>query len=195
MADPFGFILAVLMLLGTPGPTNTLLAASGAAVGAGHSVKLIAAEVGGYVLAISLLIAVVGPVVADHAWFGAALRLAAGAWLAFCALRLWREAASGFSLTETPISMGRMFLTTTLNPKALIFAFVIFPPGTLGQVTPWFAAFAACTAVAGGLWIGCGVVLERSLRDRVAPRRIWQAAAVVLAVFAVAVAGSAVGVV
>jgi len=154
MVEPFGFVLAVLMLLGTPGPTNTLLAASGAVVWMGRSLRLIAAEVGGYLLAISLLISVVGPVVADHAWFGTALRLAAGAWLAYCALRLWREAASGFTLTETRISMGRMFLTTTLNPKALIFAFVIFPPGTLPQMLPWLGVFAVCAVAVAGSAVG-----------------------------------------
>ena len=41
MTDPFAFALAVLALLGTPGPTNTLLATAGAAAGWRRSLRLL----------------------------------------------------------------------------------------------------------------------------------------------------------
>ena len=62
MTEPLAFILAVLGLLATPGPTNTLLAASGAAVGLRRSLHLIPAEVSGYLCSILALALVLGPV-------------------------------------------------------------------------------------------------------------------------------------
>lgn len=45
------FVAVVVALLATPGPTNTLLAASGAAVGLTRSPRLLLAECAGYFLA------------------------------------------------------------------------------------------------------------------------------------------------
>lgn len=184
-------MLAVLALLATPGPTNTLLAASGASVGLVRSLGLVAAEGAGYLLALVVLIAVIGPLVATHGALTVGLKLAAALWLAWCAARLWQEAAEGFSLTGTPVTWTRMFLTTSVNPKALVFAFVIFPPGGLGTAAPWLAAFLGLVVLAGTAWIAIGALIGRSAGVHFSPHRVWQAAAVILGAFAVAVAGSA----
>nr|HML44513.1 lysine transporter LysE [Hyphomicrobium zavarzinii] len=55
MHDPIAFSLAVLAILGTPGPTNTLLAASGALVGWRRSLPLIGAEGEGFRIAMGVL--------------------------------------------------------------------------------------------------------------------------------------------
>ncbi|MES1149390.1 MAG: hypothetical protein ABUL53_09420, partial [Bradyrhizobium guangdongense] len=58
--DVLPFILAAASLLAIPGPTNTLLATSGAGVGVARSLPLLAAELGGYLLSILLLPSVLG---------------------------------------------------------------------------------------------------------------------------------------
>ena len=56
MQDPFLFAAAVLAILWTPGPTNTLLATAGATRGFRHSLPLIPAEAAGYAISILVLL-------------------------------------------------------------------------------------------------------------------------------------------
>jgi threonine/homoserine/homoserine lactone efflux protein len=95
MTEPIAFILAVLGLLATPGPTNTLLAASGAAVGVRRSLHLIPAEVSGYLCSILALALLLGPIAQNWPLFGSALRVCCGMWLAFLAWRHWTAAVHG----------------------------------------------------------------------------------------------------
>ena len=189
--DPIVFAFAVLALLATPGPTNTLLAASGATAGIRASIRLVPAEIAGYGVAITTLIVVAGPVIAQHPAAATGLRLAASLWLAVCAVRLWREAGTGFRAAPTPISFGRVFVTTLINPKGLIFAFTIFPPVPPADLAPWLAGFSGLVSVAAIGWIGVGGAIVRSAGAVATPRRIWRAAALGLAVFATVIAGSA----
>ncbi|MFC7692453.1 hypothetical protein ACFQY5_25655 [Paeniroseomonas aquatica] len=99
MADPVLFTLAVLAILGTPGPTNSLLATAGATAGMRRSLPLIAAEAAGYALAILTIGLVLGPVMAGAPLLATALRVAVGAtcccWPSASgalAGRLWRRA-------------------------------------------------------------------------------------------------------
>ena len=66
MTDPLLFILAVLTILGTPGPTNTLLATGGAVDGVGRSLPLLLGELTGYLVAIAVIRVVLGPVIAAY---------------------------------------------------------------------------------------------------------------------------------
>jgi threonine/homoserine/homoserine lactone efflux protein len=195
MTDPLASALAVIVLLATPGPTNTLLAASGAGAGFAPSVHLVAAELAGYLTSILLLMLVAGPAVSAHPGMQVSLKVAAGAWLAYSAVRLWREAGDGFPASPAPIGFGRVFLTTLINPKALVFALVLFPSGPASDVMAATAAFAVLVMAAGLSWIGFGCLLAGSGAGLLTPRRISRGAAVVLAVFASLVTGSAVAVV
>ena len=62
MVEPLAFFLAALTLLAAPGPTNTLLAMSGAAAGLRPSLPLIGAALGGYLVSVLTLGLVLGPV-------------------------------------------------------------------------------------------------------------------------------------
>jgi threonine/homoserine/homoserine lactone efflux protein len=162
MIGPFAFVLAALALLATPGPTNTLLATSGAAAGFWRSLHLVGAETIGYAFAISVLALVIGPIAHTSQVLGVALRLGCGVFLLYAAWRLWRES----ELTQTsiePVKFHRVLVATALNPKAAVFAFVIVPYFSGGEVRaalPYLASLAVMIALAGSAWIFAGAALR-----------------------------------
>ncbi len=191
MSDTSSFILSVLTLLIVPGPTNTLLAASGAAVGLRRSLVLIPAECCGYLLSILAVIFILGPLLGDTPILGAGLRIAACLYLLWSALGLWR--GTGLSGEQSDqIGAVAVFFTTLLNPKALIFALVIFPqaPG-LPALLPYMVTFAGlvCTVALG--WITLGTGLAASAPRLLTQNRIGRLAAVALTIFATVLGGSA----
>jgi threonine/homoserine/homoserine lactone efflux protein len=183
MTDPLAFTLAVLALLGTPGPTNTLLAASGAIAGFRPSLRLVAAELAGYALAGAALHLLLGDAVGGSAEMQTALRWGVGAYLAFTAFRLWRYGSG--TAGGGAVTFRQVFVTTLLNPKAMAFAFVILPFTAPGA--PFYlGAFAAMIVMAGTGWIAAGAWAGRVAfagRPRLAPR----ISAVILAAFAAGV--------
>src|SRR3954454_18384080 len=189
MTEPIAFILAVLGLLATPGPTNTLLAASGAAVGVRRSLHLIPAEVSGYLCSILVLALVLGPVAQNWPLFGSALRVCCGLWLAFLAWRHWTAAVHGVEARSVPFS--RVFVTTLLNPKGLIFAFAIIPwlsAGDLVAALPYLAGLVGLIVAVGITWIGIGAALVAAGARH---RWVQRVSAGVLGGFALVVSGSA----
>ena len=182
--SPLGFTLAASALLATPGPTNILLAASGAALGLRGSIRLVLAGLCGYLVTIVTLRVVVGSLLVEYPYIGMALKLAACAWAACCAVRLWREAANHKISNQGCITFGRVFVTTLVNPKALIFSLVLIPAGSLDQIVPYLALFCGLDASVSTLWIGLGGLLARSAGTHATPSRIWRLAAVGLALFA-----------
>lgn len=182
MTDPLLFALAVLALLATPGPTNTLLATAGASVGLRHALPLLPAETAGYLLAILLIGTVLGPVVAEAPTFALVLRLIIGAYLLQVAWKLWRGAdrpAAGGAITP-----ARIFVTTLLNPKAIVFALGIVP--LQSQNAPlYLAAFAMlCASVALG-WIGVGALLGRAAQAKGRGALVPRLGAAIVSAFAV----------
>lgn len=189
MPDLSAFILGTLALLATPGPTNTLLAASGAALGVRRSLRLIPAELAGYGVSIGLLGALAVPLMARVPALVPGLKLAAAAFLVWSAASLWRTAGRSVAgALPPPATPARVFLTTLLNPKALVFALVLFPGLDPRLSGPVFAALVV--SVAAG-WILIGHGLGRTLRT---PGRVNRLTAVLLAAFALVVTGSALGV-
>jgi hypothetical protein len=68
--DSLVFVTATVSLLATPGPTNTLLATSGASAGLRRSAHLLIAELGGYLIAIVLLRSLLGPLYCGRSGLG-----------------------------------------------------------------------------------------------------------------------------
>jgi threonine/homoserine/homoserine lactone efflux protein len=171
MEDPFLFVLAVLAILGTPGPTNTLLATAGATVGLRQSLTLIAAEAAGYTISILTLGLVLGPAVATSPLLAGALRAAVGVYLLSLALRLWRRGETAL-VTGTVVTPRQVFVTTLLNPKAIVFALGVVPFGAGRDVwPPYMLGFLLLLISVAVAWIAAGAML-----GRVASRRGWDGA-------------------
>ena len=190
MEDPALFALTVLAILATPGPTNTLLATAGAASGMRRALPLIPAEAAGYLIAILTLGLLLGPLVAASPALGMALRLVVGLYLLSLAWRLW-QGANVLTSANTPIiTPTRIFTTTLLNPKAIIFALGVVP-FEAANVGLYLTGFAALTAMVALGWIGIGTAMGRvaaaSGRTRIVPR----VGATVVSTFAVMLLTSA----
>ena len=176
------FILAVLGLLATPGPTNTLMAASGAQRGVRRSLHLLLGELGGYAIAITVWIEIVGAVAAREPMVAVIAKLVAVAFLLWSAWKLWRNAGQA-DLAARGITLGRVFVTTLLNPKALVFAFAIFPGVGFVERLPYDAVFAALVVGTAIGWMGLGALAQRGAAGWLTSARVEQITAVALAVF------------
>jgi threonine/homoserine/homoserine lactone efflux protein len=179
------FAATTLTLLAVPGPTNTLLAASGAAAGFRRSLPLVLAEIGGYAISVSVLTAVSVPITAALPFLPVVFRIALVLYLVWLAWRLWTRQP----VAETdgrPITFSQVFITTLLNPKAAIFAFAIFPAAGERAGLPALAiVFVFLVLCMGTSWTALGASLGRLSTSIVHIRR---ASASVLLVFACLIA-------
>lgn len=153
MTDPVLFVLSVLTLLCTPGPTNTLLATSGAVVGVRRSLPLLLAELVGYLFAILTIRLALKPFFETPS-ISVGFKVLVALYLAYTAIKLWTvPAATARSVVRT----WNVFATTLLNPKAFVFAIGIIPNDAI-HVAPYFAAFSTCVTTVGFLWLVFGRV-------------------------------------
>lgn len=183
MSDLLPFILAVLALLATPGPTNTLMAAAGAQRGVARSLPLLAGELGGYFIAISVWIELVGAAAADQPMVPVVAKFVAAAFLLWSAWKLWNNAGRA-DLAQRGITLGRVFVTTLVNPKALVFAFAIFPPVGFVARLSYLGIFAGLVVATAVGWMTLGTLASRSSGGFLTSSRVERITAVALAVFA-----------
>lgn len=156
--------LAVLALLATPGPTNTLLALAGAERGWRGALRLIPAELCGYLAAVVPL-ALVGARLAEAApRLRLALTLGAATWLAWLAWSLWRDSDRMRRLAA--VTARRVAVTTLLNPKALVFGLLLLPAPEPGRLLANLALFAVLVAGVASAWAALGAALRSRRPDR-----------------------------
>lgn len=157
MTSPELFILAILILLSTPGPTNTLLWASGALVGVRRSLHLLIGELTGYLIAIGLILLVFEPITQRLPHFERLLALAVGVYVCFLAFRIWVR-SSNVSASAAVISLRKVFTVTLLNPKSFVFALTIMPIDH--PLLHWyFVALGICIILVGFSWIMLGHII------------------------------------
>ncbi len=150
------FSVAVALLLVAPGPTNALLAASGARRGFGASLDMIAAVLAAYAISIGVLAFIAGPYVRDSTVTWLLVRIAAGLYLAWLGINVWRSADRPASGADSPVSMAGMFVATLLNPKGLVIGLALLPAGPARETAPYLGITALCIAASGALWIAAG---------------------------------------
>lgn len=182
------FAVEVLGVLAIPGPTNSLLLVSGVSRGFRASLNLIFAEVGAYLISISSLVLVLEPVTRAYSTLPQLLRVACSIYLAHLAIKLWRSGARELQ-DSNPITVRRVFFTTLMNPKNLIFAFGIFPipSAGAGELLPYLAAFSAiCFGAASG-WIAAGALIQSTTAQRIHLGWVYRGEAFLLAGFAIVI--------
>lgn len=178
------FIATALVILLTPGPTNTMLAASGAAMGARKAMLLPLAEAAGYAVAVSLFVATAG-LLHGSALAAAGLKSVAAAWLLFSAVRLWSQPV----VPELPARNGafrRVLVTTLLNPKALLVGTIVIPGLMPDAAAAAVACFVSLSTLAGFGWVMFGAMLPAGVR-----RYSYRAAALIVGGFSLVAAASA----
>lgn len=150
----FAFLSSVLALLLAPGPTNTLMGIAGARGGLGASARLLPAELAGYLTTILPLTWLGAELLARFPSASVSLKVVAAIWVMALAVRLWRMPAD--PQNDSGVTSGRVYLTTVLNPKALIFGLVLFPAPADSQFLPRLAAFCVMVVAVAMLWGGFG---------------------------------------
>jgi threonine/homoserine/homoserine lactone efflux protein len=188
------FVLGALALLATPGPTNTLLATSAAANGLRPSLGLLAGELLGYLLAIVALRVGFGPIIAAMPAFATALSAVVCTYLLYLACMLWRHGER--QSTGAPVSWQRVFVTTLLNPKAVVFAFTLLPSRSFeswAELLHWLGVLSVLIVAVGASWMIIGASLRRGTRRMGGPRVAYRAGAVALVLLAGVVSGRVAG--
>ena len=144
---------ALLALLATPGPTNTLLALAGAQR-VRRPLMLPLVELAAY------LATVVPLSIWGQHWLEATprlrliLTLAAAVWVAVLAVRLWRHATKAEAQGAAGVTGLQVGVTTLLNPKALVFGLVLIPAGPDLVAGLWLFAGLVIVVSLAWLWLG-----------------------------------------
>lgn len=173
MSDVTTLTAAALLLL-LPGPTNALIAAATATGGARRLAGGTLAVIAAYALVLILLGLASDALAAELPAITPALKIAAAVLLALSAVKLWRTEASAGVAVPT----HRIFVITLVNPKALVLAFVLMPPGL---PSPTLAAgLVAVIAAVTALWGGIGLVVGRLGRRHAASGTLNRVAATLL---------------
>lgn len=186
------FIFAILALLLTPGPTNTLLTVGAATRGLRASLPLLAGELFGYLVVVVPLATIAASLLEGRPLFANTLRVAAAFWVLFLAVRLWRISSEQDTRKEpSRVTVGQVFLTTVLNPKAPIIGLVIMPHGGFMEIAPALGLFSVLVLAAGTSFLTLGGLVGQA--PILSPRLVYRIAAVFLVIFSAGLAGSASG--
>lgn len=178
----FMFIGLVVTILLTPGPTNTLLASAGIQAGVKQSLKLIPAEVMGYLIAITSWGILLESVSHFIPWLPPVLKLISATFILYLAFKLWTTSTNDIKLDNPLITPKALFVATLLNPKALLFASAIFPHAAWEVFHVYFIHIAVfiINYTHCFLWIAFGTVLISNKVTWLNQRNLQRTAAFIL---------------
>lgn len=178
------FVATSLVILLTPGPTNTVLATCGAAMGFRRGIVMPLAQAIGYMIAVSFFVLFAQNIRANPTVF-LLVKVIAAVWLMYTALRLWAAVFEVHSQT-TAESFLRVLITTIVNPKAMLVGVILIPSGTASEAYLRIATYAVMSIFAGMGWVLLGSLMPLGIR-----RHSYKLASIVLGFFAVAAVASA----
>lgn len=184
------YLTAVFGLLLSPGPTNTLVGLAGAEGGFRRVLRLLPAELAGYMTAILPLALLGRGVLADQPMAAQAVKLTAGVWVMILAVRLWGHGA--LSLAGRHLSRARIYVTTVLNPKALIVSLVLLPDPAATSFVPGLALFLSAAAAVAMIWGGAGALTRPATAAEHPARILRRVASVWLAAVSVMLVAGAI---
>jgi threonine/homoserine/homoserine lactone efflux protein len=180
----FGIESASLLCM--PGPTNTLLAIAGSTAGIRKSLHLPLLEGAAYTISTGFLVMVVAPILSSNSTLLQLFRLLCCAVLWYQAVYLWRSTrADRFVADSYRITGRQLFAATLVNPKNLIFAFVIFVNSGFVRTEYglWLMYFLPLCIGIGSLWIAVGAGVSCSIRNFAKPVAFYRIGACVLFLF------------
>jgi len=158
--------------------------------GWGRALPLIPGELAGYLLVIIPVATLAAPFFEAYPQTSLWAKLAAGSWVLYLSYRLWTADRKAGSVAE--ISVRQVFVTTMLNPKALIIALVIMPDAGMIELAPWLGLFALLVLLAANGWIAFGSLMRRTERFEIKPILVQRIAAACLLLFAMILASSSI---
>jgi threonine/homoserine/homoserine lactone efflux protein len=174
----FEYVLGLIALLLTPGPTNTLLALGAAERGVKAGMRYAPSALAAYLIVVIPLATVAGEALTAFPTVALVIKALAAAWVFWLAVKLWRPDTGAARV----VTAQEIFVTTLLNPKGLVIGLVLTPHGSLAEVLPYLGCLAATALAASMAWILFGALaIGRS--GLVAPRTMRRAGAVILAGF------------
>ena len=86
------------------------------------------------------------------------------------------------------MTIGQVFMTTVLNPKAAIIGAVVMPHGPLMEIAPALGLLSLLVLGAGSTFLVLGSLVGRT--PALAPRLVYRLGAVFLVIFSIGLAGS-----
>ncbi|PZF76306.1 hypothetical protein DK847_14040 [Aestuariivirga litoralis] len=164
------FILGLIALLFAPGPTNALLALSGAEAGAWRTLRLLPFVALAYAITVLPLSLLGDELQQQQHWVRAAVGFAAALWVAWMAVALWHGSGQAAGATPGSSRAARLFITTLLNPKAFVIGLVLVPaqPSQPMAIVMFFVVL----TMAGAAWSVLGSALHGSAQGLPVLRRI-----------------------
>ena len=184
MIESWLFVLAMIAVLMTPGPTNALLASSAHQKGIGQTTKLIPAELLGYFYAINiwaLIIHLSAPVWPNLIHILHFLSIVYVLWLAF---HLWKTShLYQYNQKHPSIQPRELFLASLKNPKALLFAAGIFPYETWDSPFNFISVFAVFSMVllpVALFWMSFGRVILAGKTQKIKADFLYKGSALML---------------
>jgi threonine/homoserine/homoserine lactone efflux protein len=188
------FIVSTIVILLTPGPTNTLLAASGMEYGMRGVQSMLACELSGYLLAISSWGFILTPLQHRFSWLAILVRVACSVYLAVLAAKMWRSAEPSSAQGRRTISSQVLFFSTLVNPKGLLFASAVFPADAFDIFSVYLTAmglFSLLLVPIGLMWTWFGAAFANKRIAQLNRIKLQRAIAVTIGLFSMTIVWTA----